>query len=177
LVRSAGIAHIARRHGDVVSSTSSPVVVVLAAVLLGLVWLTQSDLHLLAAGRLGELIGPSPLPGLSRHQVGKVAALAGVAMLCGGAVLVALQWPRRAADRPLAKACLLLLALGGILVAIVDIAPAVWPDLVDRELASGAERTLEQLVLGGCTVLVASRLRGPGVSPCCARTSCALQQW
>ena len=162
MTRPAGIALIAMGQSEAVSPARSPVVVVLAAVLLLRFWLMQSDVHLLAAVRLGELIGPSPLPGLSREQLGKIASLAGVAMLCGGAILIALQWPQKPADRPLAKLCMVLLGLGGSLTTTVDLAPTVWPSLIDRELARLAELTVQCLVPGGCAALVASRLACPG---------------
>jgi hypothetical protein len=166
-VRPAGIGSIVIRRANIVPPTASPAVSVLAVVLLLLASLMLTDLHLLAAARLGKLIGPSPLPGLTRLQIGKLAALAGIAMLCGGAVLMALQWPKGPDDRQLAKSCLVLLGSGGLLATTFDLAPAVWPGLVEREVAGLVELAIQHLVLGGCTVLVASRLARAGAVRCC----------
>jgi hypothetical protein len=165
-VRPADIGDIVIQPGNMLPPLASPVVLVLAAILLLLACVMLTDLHLLAAARLGELIGPSPIPSLSRQQIGKVAALTGIAMLCGGAVLLALQWPIRPDDRPLASCCLILLGLGGVLATAADLAPTVWPALVGRDIAGVVELAVQYLVLGGCAAMVGSRLVGAGAVRC-----------
>lgn len=121
-----------------------------------LLGVTLSGAHLAGAAGLAPWFATSPLPALSPAQAAKLVVLARLAAIVGGFLLVLGHGARSTADRALVIGFAWLLLLGGALVAVLDITPALlgvaWPNLVR------VEQLLKWAIFGCCALLLARRV-------------------